>query len=130
MTEIPLEKLVGVYIKMRTKKELLEGEAKQIDNQMREVKVAINDRMRETGLDSIRTAAGTAYRTVKTTYAPSDWGLMYQFILDHNMPELLEKRLHQGNVKKYLEENPEDVPPGLNSTMEYSVTVKGVKNAG
>ena len=55
---------------------------------------------------------------------------MYQFILDHDMTELLEKRLHQGNVKKYLEENPEDVPPGLNSTMEYSVTVKGVKNAG
>jgi hypothetical protein len=33
-------------------------------------------------------------------------------------------------MKSYLEEHPEDLPPGLNSNMEYSVTVKRNKNAG
>ena len=29
---------------------------------------------------------------------------MYSFIMERHLPDLLEKRLHQGNMKKYLEE--------------------------
>ena len=130
MTDVSLEKLVGVFIKMRDKKELLEAEAKKIDTQMRTIKVAISDSMRESGMESIKTKEGLVYRTVKTTYSTSDWASMHEFILNHQLPDLLEKRIHQGNMKAYLEEHPEELPPGLNSNMEYSVTVKGVKNAG
>ena len=130
MTDVSLEKLVGVFIKMRDKKELLEAEAKKIDTQMRTIKVAISDSMRESGMESIKTKEGLVYRTVKTTYSTSDWASMHEFILNHQLPDLLEKRIHQANMKAYLEEHPEELPPGLNSNMEYSVTVKGVKNAG
>ena len=128
MTDLNLEKLIRVYNKMRDKYDVLEAELKQLDSQMRSVKVAISDNMRETGLDSIKTKDGGAYRTVSTRYSSSDWESMHQFILEHKLPELLEKRIHQGNMKAYLEEHPEDLPPGLNSSMEYSVTVKRAKN--
>jgi hypothetical protein len=52
---------------------------------------------------------------------------MGKFILEHQVPDLLEKRIHQGNMKQFLEENPELLPPGLNSDSEYTVTVRRKK---
>lgn len=128
MSDMNIDTLVRVFNKMRAKKDELDLELKNLEGQMGRIKIAIGDQMREAGMESIRTADGTAYRTVKTTYIPTDWGLMHQFIMDRELPQLLEKRLHQGNIKAYLEENPEDIPPGLNSNMEYSVTIRRSKN--
>ena len=130
MTDESLDQLVGVYVKMYAKKETLDAELKDLEQKMRRVKIAISDEMRETGMESVKTKTGLVYRTVKTTYSTNDWSSMHQFILDHQLPDLLEKRIHQGNMKAYLEEHPEELPPGLNSNMEYSVTVKRNKNAG
>ena len=49
---------------------------------------------------------------------------MHKFILENNLPEFFEKRLNQGAVKEYLEENPESVPPGLNTDSEYVIAVR------
>jgi hypothetical protein len=49
---------------------------------------------------------------------------MHKFILENEVPEFLEKRLSQGVVKQFLEENPEAVPPGLNTDVEYVITVR------
>lgn len=124
MSDVPLEKLVRVYLKMKTKKETLDAEVKELETQMRLVKAGINDSLRESGLESVKTKHGLTYRTLKTTYYPSDWASMYEFVMANKMPELLEKRLHQGNIKEYLEAHPDAPPPGLNSNMEYVITVK------
>jgi len=132
--EIPLEKLTRAYIKMRDKKEELSRELEEkigsLDADMKRVKTAILDHMKDLGAESLRTDAGTVYRTVRTTYSTNDWESMNKFILEHGVPELLEKRLHQTNMKAYLEEHPDELPPGLNANMEYSVTIKRSKNAG
>lgn len=129
--EVPLEKLTRVYIKMRDKKaELtkeLDDKIAQVDEQMRTVKTAILDHMKDIGAESLRTEAGIVYRTVKTKYATSDWESMNKFILEHGVPELLTKSLNQTNMKAFLEENPDLLPPGLNANMEYSVTIKRSK---
>jgi hypothetical protein len=49
---------------------------------------------------------------------------MGRFVVENNAPDLLEKRLHQGNVKQFIENNPDLVPPGLNVDSEYSITVR------
>jgi hypothetical protein len=49
---------------------------------------------------------------------------MYNFILEHNVPEFFAKSLNQGNVKQFLEENPEVMPQGLNADSEYSISVR------
>lgn len=130
--EVPLEKLTRVYIKMRDKKSditrQMEEQIAKIDSDMKTVKTAILDHMKAIGAESLRTDAGTVYRTVRTTYSTTDWESMGKFILEHGVPELLEKRLHQTNMKAFLEEHPDVLPPGLNANMEYSVTVKRSKN--
>jgi hypothetical protein len=49
---------------------------------------------------------------------------MYSFIEKHNAPFLLEKRLHNGNVKQFLEENPDALPVGLQVDNKYVVHVR------
>jgi hypothetical protein len=132
LDEVPMEKLTRIYIKMREKKEEvaheLEERISKIEKDMKTVKTAILDHMKEIGAESLRTEAGIVYRTVRTTYSTSDWESMNKFILEHGVPELLEKRLHQTNTKAFLEEHPDMLPPGLNANMEYSVTIKRSKN--
>jgi hypothetical protein len=132
--EVPLEKLTRIYIKMRDKKaevtHELEEKVSKIEQDMKTVKTAILTHMKEIGAESLRTESGTVYRTVRTTYATSDWESMHKFILEHGVPELLEKRIQQTNMKAFLEENPEMLPPGLNANSEYSVTIKRSKNGG
>jgi len=126
--EIPLEKLTRIYIKMRDKKaevaHEMEKQLNKIEDDMKTVKRAILDYMKESGVESLRTNSGTVYRTVRTTYSTSDWESMHKFIIEHGAPDLLEKRIQQTNMRAFLEENPDLLPPGLNANSEYSVTIR------
>ena len=125
---VPLEKLTRIYIKMREKKaevaKEMEDKVSKIESDMKTVKTAILQHMKDIGAESLKTSAGVVYRTVRTTYATSDWESMNKFILEHGVPELLEKRIHQTNMKAFLEDNPDLLPPGLNANAEYSVTIR------
>lgn len=127
-TAIPIETLTEAYMKLRSKKSELEAELEnkisKVEERMKIVKSAILEHMKEIGAESIRTESGLVYRTVKESYFTTNWDAMGKFIVEHNVPELFEKRLHQGNVKTFLEENPDLLPPGLNSKTEYSVTIR------
>lgn len=126
--DISIEKLTRVYNKMRSEKEALvaqlDSQIKGLDSSMKKVKTAILEQMKDLGVESLKTPAGTVYRTVKTIYTTNDWDSMGKFIVEHNATELLERRLHQGNMKTFLEENPDVLPPGLNANSEYSVTIR------
>jgi hypothetical protein len=127
-TDVSVEKLVKVYIKMRDKHtEMLhefQEQEKDIKAKMAKVKLALLEHCKEHNVDSVRTGEGLFFRTVKQNYWTSDWESMGKFIVDHNAPDLLEKRLHQGNMKQFLEEHPDLLPPGINVDSEYSVTVR------
>ena len=125
---INVEKLVRVYIKMRDahlemKREYEEKDA-VIQEQMKMVKQALLDYCEQHNVESVKTTEGMFYRSLSKKYWTSDWESMGKFILEHQVPELLEKRLHQGNMKQFLEEHPDLLPPGLNADSEYTVTVR------
>jgi hypothetical protein len=63
-------------------------------------------------------------RSQKRRYWTSDWESMHKFILEHEAPEFLEKRLNQTAVKEFLEENPDILPPGLNVQSEYTISIR------
>lgn len=127
-SEISVEKLVKAYIRMRDKHTEMLHEFQEKENAIKEkmakVKSALLDHCKEHNVDSVRTAEGLFFRTIKQSYWTSDWESMGKFIVEHNAPELLEKRLHQTNMKQFLEEHPDLLPPGINVDSEYSVTVR------
>jgi hypothetical protein len=120
--------MTRVYLKIKAKRNELSAEFKEKDKDLQEqqdlIKKALLDHCKEHEVESVRTSAGLFYRGVKTRYWTSDWESMYKFIADQDVPEFLEKRLNQGNVKQFLEENPESVPPGLNVDSEYIISVR------
>lgn len=121
-------KLVKTYLKMRDAKTALEREYEEkindINEQMGVIEQALLDICKATGQDGGKTEYGSFTRTVKTRYWTSDWDSMYAFIREHNAPELLEKRIHQGNFKEFLEQNPGLMPAGVNVDSKYAVTVR------
>lgn len=127
-TVVAPERLVKVYLKMRQKKAELAAafseQDEKIKAQMDKVKFALLEYCKDHGVESVRTQEGLFYRTVRTSYWTNDWDSMGKFIVEHEVPELLEKRLHQGNTKQFLEENPDLLPPGLNVDSEYTITVR------
>jgi hypothetical protein len=125
---VPVEKLVKVYLKMKQKRAEITAafneEEEKLKAQMDKVKSALLEYCKDQNLESVRTTEGLFYRTVRTNYWTSDWESMGKFILEHGAPELLEKRLHQSNMRQFLEEHPELLPPGLNVDSEYTITVR------
>jgi hypothetical protein len=130
--DIDINKLVKIFIKMRDRKAALAAAYKEEDDklqsQMDTVKHALLGYCKDNGVESVRTEAGMFYRTVRSKYWTSDWDQMGKFILEHACPDLLEKRIHQGNMAAFLEENPTLRPAGLNIDSEYTITVKKGKS--
>lgn len=122
------EKLTRVYLKIRDKKAQLSSDFKRqeedLNQKLDKVKAALLDYCKEQGLESVKTSEGIFYRSVRTRYWTSDWEAMHQFVMEHEVPEFLEKRLNQTNVRTFLEENPETVPKGLNVDSEYIISVR------
>jgi sugar phosphate isomerase/epimerase len=127
-----LDQLTSVYLKIRDKRSELKREFEAQDSQLEEQQQVLANQMLETckemGADSIRTPHGTIIRSVKSKYWTNDWESMYRFIKDNDAFGLLEKRLHQTNMKEFLHENPDVMPMGLNVESEYSIVVRRAKN--
>lgn len=121
-------KLVAAYIKLRDAKEALSKEydvkINDIKEQMELIEGALLDVCKNTGQDGGKTAHGTFTRSVKTRYWTTDWGSMTKFIKQHDALELFEQRIHQSNMRSFLQENPNLLPDGLNVDSKYSVTVR------
>lgn len=132
MTDAKADKLTLAYIKMRDRRaELLkeyEAEDAKIGEQMQMVEDELRNLFDEVGLESIRTTYGTVYRSVKTQYQVNDWDSMYKFVMEHNVPQLLQRRVSPTNMKQFLDENPNLMPMGMNIDNRYTVTVRRSKS--
>lgn len=121
-------KLVQVYVKIRDardmKKRQMEQEIAELDEQLGAVEQELLEICKATGQDGGKTQFGSFTRSVKTRYWTSDWDSMYKFIREHDSPELLERRIHQGNFSEFLQQNPDTMPAGVNVESKYSITVR------
>lgn len=129
--DIATDKLAEVYIKIRDKRAELKEQYEAQDEGLKAQQEMLAEKMldicRDNNADSIKTPAGTIIRKVDTRYWTTDWDSMYQFIQEHDAYPLLEKRLHQTNLKQFLEENPELLPAGLQADRKYTVVVRRSK---
>jgi hypothetical protein len=120
---IPLDKLVAIHTKIKAKMEGLDRQLAELDEQRTQVRLAIKDQMKALGLTSVQTSTGTVSLMKKTRYNTQDWDSFKAFVLEHQVVDLLEKRIAQTNMAQFLEENPGVLPPGLNSVTEFDIRV-------
>ena len=129
---MPMDRLAKIYRKMRSAIEVLTKEydtqVEAIKEQQEGVKNARKEQMKALGVSSMKTEQGTVILSVKTRYNTQDWDSFKKFVIMHEAVDLLEKRIAQSNMAQFLEENPGLVPPGLNTSSEYDVSVRKPTN--
>jgi hypothetical protein len=130
-TRPDLDQLTAIYLKIRDTRAENKREFENVDKDLEEQQKMLAEQMldscKEIGADSIKTPHGTIIRSVKSKYWTGDWDSMYNFIKEHDAFGLLEKRLHQTNMKDFLQENPDVMPMGLNVESEYTIVVRRAK---
>lgn len=124
--ELTLDKLVRIYMKMRDKLKVLDAEVENVKAQQTEVKTAIKDMIRANGdtATGVKTAYGTVSIIQKTRYTTNDWPSFQQFVVENDALDLFEKRIAQKNMAQFLADNKDLVPPGLNTTTEFDVSIR------
>jgi hypothetical protein len=131
---IDIENLVEVYRKIRDaiaqRKEAFEAELEELDKSLSVVSAAILDFCNAHNLDSVKTPMGTVSRRVQTRYWTNDWESMYNFVVENNVPFILEKRIHNGNMQQVLDENPDLMPMGLQLDRKFTIQVRKPNKRG
>lgn len=124
-----LDELVANYIKLRDKKSQLK---KQYDEKVAKVD-AVMDRMeaiilktfQDSGIDSARTDAGTAYISTRTSATVANREELFQWIQEdfEERSIFLENRVSKVAVEQFKAAN-DDLPPGVNFRSELVVGVR------
>jgi hypothetical protein len=126
--KVSAEELAKIYVKIRDAKEAkaneFETELAKYQEQLDMVADKMLELCKEQDATSIRTNSGTIIRRVAIRYWTNDWDSMYKFIKEHEAYGLLERRLHQTNMRQFLEENPDLMPPGTLVDSKYTVIVR------
>lgn len=128
-----MDELSVQYIKLRQQREVLAQQFKDadavIEKDMAEIETQLLDTLNASNSNSMSTNSAVIIRTVRKRYMPSNWNAVYELIKKHDAYGLLEKRVHNGNMKDFLEEHPDEYPAGMNVDSRYAVTVRR-KNQG
>ena len=123
-TDVSIDTLCKIYMKMRAKVSELDAQIATIKEQQEQVSIAMRDKMKDLGVNSLRTDHGTVTMLKKTRYYTQDWDSFKNFVLEKQAVDLLERRIAQTNMTQFLEENPGLVPPGLNAETKLDVSVR------
>lgn len=130
--DLTTDQLVKAYRKLRARideeEEAFKARTGHLKTLMDEVSAKLLDFLNANNLDNVRTQEGTVSRRVSTRYWTSDWDSMYEFIRENDAQELLERRIHNGNMRTFIEENPDLLPKGLQVDNRYIVQVRKPSN--
>lgn len=125
---VPINDLVSAYRKLRAAiaeaEEAHEAKIASFKEKLDLVSGELLSFCNTQNLDSVKTPAGTVSRRVQTRYWTTDWEKMNEFIVENEAVHLLEKRIHNGNMKQFLEENPDALPIGLQVDNKYVIQVR------
>ena len=126
---IDTETMVKAYLNLRSARERLARQYEHEDSKLLKDMSSIEKVMMEAcdnvNATSIKTTKGTIIKSVRERFGCSDWDMFNKFVYDHNALELFEKRIHQTNMKQFMPEHKDEgLPPGLNISREYVITVR------
>ena len=97
-----------------------------LEENMDKIEAALLEHCREHNMESLKTQHGTAYKRIRERYWATDWDTFNQYVREHDAIELYEKRIHQGNMKQFLEDHPGATPP-INVDRKFTISVRRSK---
>ena len=124
-----LDELVANYIKLRDKKSQLkkqyDDKVAKVDAVMDKMEAIILKTFQDSGIDSARTDAGTAYISTRTSATVGSREEFLSWVLQDpdERSIFLENRVSKVAVEQFKAAN-DDLPPGINFRSEVTVGVR------
>ena len=122
-----MEELVEKYIQLRDKKAEISAAFKaktaKLDEVIGKIEGVLLQQFMELGMESVRTKAGTAYKSTRSSATVADWDNVLDFVRQNDLWNMLEHRVSKQAVEQFKEEHG-DLPPGVNWREEVVVNVR------
>lgn len=133
MNNIDVEELVRAYLNIRAERERVLREYEQKDaelkSDMQELDAILLSVCNQTNVNSLNTKAGTVIKQLKQRFICEDWDNFRKFELENPEYDFRERRIHQSNIKQYMEQHEGDgLPPGVSTMREFTVVVRKAQN--
>lgn len=127
VTALPNDELVKYYIELRdrraTRKKTYETENNADKVKQEYIEGVLLQRYNAAGIESARTAYGTAFKSKQTTASVGDKDVFMNHVKQNSAFELLEVRCSKEAVEQYITEHKE-LPPGVNWREEIHIRVQ------
>lgn len=119
-----IEDLVRAYVTLRDQKAALKAEQaealKPYDEALAKLEARALAVLSQSGVESMKTSAGTVYSTTFTSATVSDKAAFMDYITNNEAFDLLDVRANKTAVQDFLAAN-NDVPPGVTVRRELKV---------
>lgn len=116
---ITIDKVVEAYVRTRGEIQALEEKIKRLKSFQLKKEEWLQDQMIELGVESFKTAYGTAYSSLAESVTVADWDSFFTWVQDNDKYEFLEHRVSKTEVLNMMGERgesgrPNSPPPGVN----------------
>lgn len=123
-----LSELVEKYIDLRDKKKQLkeahEAKVAAIDGLLDQIEAKLLQVFTDTGIESVRTDSGTAYKSTRSSASVADRDLFMEHVKRHGDWQLLEVRCAKTAVEQFKDANNGELPPGVNWRSEVVINIR------
>lgn len=127
LKDLSIDKLIAMGVEIRDE---LTVERRKFDKyeasakgMMARVSMALLEKGRELGVDSFKTAAGTAYKQLKESYRVGDWNQVLAYIKDTGNWQMLEKRVGKLATRE-IHQSTKAIPPGVEYIAEEEFVIR------
>ncbi len=126
-SNLDISRRVDQYVRLRDEIKRLDDEHKEKMKPYREALEKLNNlllaHLNNIGGDSVKSSAGTVYRTERKTASLTDADAFMRFVIGNEAWDLLDRKANVTAVVDFIEEN-NAPPPGVNLNQVYVVGVR------
>ena len=122
------DQLIGFYVALRDR---IDAENKKFAERLEPAKskmarlggvlLAV---LQAQGAESLKSANGTVYQTVKKSATVSDKGAFRDFVIDNHAFELADMKANAPAIEEYVSEHGGNLPPGVNYSTFMTIGVR------
>lgn len=129
MNSVNTEECVEAYLAIRNERDRIrkeyEAQDEALEQEMSSLEGLLLSVCNDLNANSINTKHGTIIRSLKERFICNDWDNFKKFLVENNLIDCLEKRIHQKNFGTFMADNKEaGLPPGVNVLREYDISVR------
>ena len=119
-----VDDIVAAYVRLRDQKAELKAQQAEVmkpyDEALAKLEAEALQILSDTGVESMKTSAGTVYKSVATSATVQDKSAFMDYLKEHQAFDLLDVRANKTAVQDFVTEN-QDTPPGVVIRREMKV---------